>query len=55
VLLVGALAAAIADTLWYLAGRRYGRRVLRLLCRVSLSPDSCVRQTETIFERFDLA
>ena len=50
--LVGALAAVIADTLWYLAGRRYGTRVLRALCRVTLSPDSCVRQTEAIFDRF---
>jgi membrane protein DedA with SNARE-associated domain/rhodanese-related sulfurtransferase len=50
--LVGALAAVIADTFWYLAGRRFGTRVLRTLCRISLSPDSCVRQTESIFERF---
>ena len=49
---VGALAAVIADTLWYLAGRRFGTRVLQTLCKISLSPDSCVRQTETIFERF---
>ena len=33
-------------------GRRYGYRVLKLLCRVSLSPDTCVRQTEGIFERY---
>jgi rhodanese-related sulfurtransferase len=38
--------------LWYLAGRLYGRRVMRLLCRISLSPDSCVRQTENHFERW---
>jgi membrane protein DedA with SNARE-associated domain/rhodanese-related sulfurtransferase len=48
----GALASIIADTGWYLAGRRYGTRVLRTLCRVSLSPDSCVQQTENIFTRF---
>jgi len=48
----GAFAALIADTGWYLAGRRYGTRVLRTLCRVSLEPDSCVRQTENIFSRF---
>ena len=54
-LVVGALAAAIADTFWYVAGRRYGTRVLKTLCRLSLSPDSCVRQTETIFERFGAA
>ena len=51
-LLVGAVAAVIADTFWYLTGRRFGTRVLRTLCRITLSPDSCVRQTETIFERF---
>ena len=52
VLIAGVLAALIADTFWYLTGRRYGMRVLRTLCRVSLSPDSCVTQTETIFARF---
>ncbi len=51
----GAAAAIIADTGWYLAGRRYGTRVLKLLCRVSLSPDSCVRQTENMFVRFGAA
>ena len=51
-LLAGSLAAVIADTFWYMAGRRFGTRVLRTLCRISLSPDSCVRQTESIFERF---
>jgi len=45
-------ACTIGDVLWYLAGRLYGRRVMRLLCRISLSPDSCVRQTETQFERW---
>jgi membrane protein DedA with SNARE-associated domain/rhodanese-related sulfurtransferase len=54
-LMVGVLAAVIADTFWYLAGRRFGTRVLKTLCRLSLSPDSCVRQTETIFERFGAA
>jgi len=50
--IVAALAAVIADTAWYLTGRRIGMRVLRLLCRISLSPDSCVRQTESIFSRW---
>jgi membrane protein DedA with SNARE-associated domain/rhodanese-related sulfurtransferase len=45
-------ASLIADLGWYAAGQRAGRRVLRLICRLSLSPDSCVRQTETIYERF---
>lgn len=46
------VACTIGDALWYLAGRLYGRRVMRLLCRISLSPDSCVRQTENHFERW---
>ncbi|HEX9396657.1 MAG TPA: DedA family protein/thiosulfate sulfurtransferase GlpE [Burkholderiales bacterium] len=46
------IACTIGDTLWYLGGRRYGNRVMRLLCRISLSPDSCVRQTEYHFERW---
>jgi membrane protein DedA with SNARE-associated domain/rhodanese-related sulfurtransferase len=52
VLIAGVIAALIADTFWYVTGRRYGMRVLRTLCRVSLSPDSCVTQTESIFARF---
>lgn len=49
---IGIAAALIADTAWYAAGRTYGLRILKTLCRVSLSQDSCVRQTETIFQRF---
>jgi membrane protein DedA with SNARE-associated domain/rhodanese-related sulfurtransferase len=45
-------AALIADSGWYLAGRLIGRPVLRQLCRISLSPDTCVRQTENIYARF---
>jgi membrane protein DedA with SNARE-associated domain len=49
IVLAGAAGALVADIAWYRSGRRYGRRVLNLLCRVSLSPDSCVRQTESMF------
>jgi membrane protein DedA with SNARE-associated domain/rhodanese-related sulfurtransferase len=45
-------AALIADTIWFTLGGKYGRRLLNTLCRVSISPDSCVRQTEGIFERW---
>ncbi|HEY0906825.1 MAG TPA: DedA family protein/thiosulfate sulfurtransferase GlpE [Methylophilus sp.] len=52
-LLLTALAAAlIADSSWYLAGRRIGKKVLGKLCKISLSPDSCVRQTEALYVRF---
>ena len=46
------LACLIADSLWYWAGPRFGSRVLKTLCRISLSPDSCVRQTESIYARW---
>jgi len=49
---VGVAGALIADTGWYLAGSRYGMRILKTLCKVSLSQDGCVRQTESIFQRF---
>lgn len=49
---VAVVAALIADTGWYLAGTRIGRPVLRIMCRISLSPDTCVRQTENIYQRF---
>lgn len=46
------LACLIGDYLWFSAGRFYGGRVLGLLCRISLSPDICVSQTEEQFARF---
>jgi membrane protein DedA with SNARE-associated domain len=49
------LASALGSLPWFWAGRRYGHRVLKLLCRISLSPDSCVRQTENLFERYGAA
>jgi membrane protein DedA with SNARE-associated domain/rhodanese-related sulfurtransferase len=51
--LAASLAAClISDFFWFRAGRFYGKRVLRLLCKISLSPDSCVSQTEDKFNRF---
>jgi membrane protein DedA with SNARE-associated domain/rhodanese-related sulfurtransferase len=50
-LAVAALAAGLANSLWFLLGRRLGRRVLTTLCRISISPDSCVRQNELSFAR----
>lgn len=46
------LACTISDFFWFRTGRRYGRRVLKLLCRISLSPDYCVSQTEDNFRRW---
>jgi membrane protein DedA with SNARE-associated domain len=45
------LAALAADSIWYQLGRSKGIRILQLLCRISLEPDSCVRRTEGIFSK----
>ena len=44
------LACLLADSLWYLAGRRYGSRLLAwsASCR---SQDSCIRQTQRLYLR----
>jgi len=56
---VAALSAAVfgsvlADLIWFYLGRRYGNRVLGLLCRISLEPDSCVRRTQNVFTRYGM-
>ena len=48
---VATAAALVANGVWFWAGRRLGRRVLSTLCRISISPDSCVRQNEASFAR----
>jgi len=52
VVAIAVFACTLADLAWYGAGARFGRRVLAAMCRISLSPDSCVRQTEAIYERW---
>lgn len=49
---VGVIATLIANCAWYFAGRHYGNRVIKTLCRVSLTPDTCVGKTQTLFERW---
>lgn len=47
----GLAAAVLADLTWYVIGARYGSRVLTLLCKFTLSPDGCVRNTQSLFAR----
>ena len=50
--LAAALAAClIADHAWFAAGRMRGRAVLAGICRLSLSPDTCVRRTDDLIAR----
>jgi len=46
------LGALLSDSVWYSLGRVRGIRVLKLLCRISLEPDSCVRNTQGVFARY---
>ena len=50
----GLAACLLADSVWFQVGRLRGAKVLRLLCRISLEPDSCVRQTENALVRYGL-
>jgi membrane protein DedA with SNARE-associated domain len=49
VLGVALVASLVPDIVWYELGRRRGGRVLGVLCRISLEPDSCVRRAENLF------
>jgi membrane protein DedA with SNARE-associated domain/rhodanese-related sulfurtransferase len=49
---VAILANLIGDAAWFYAGRLFGNRVMRLLCKISLSPDTCVRQSESLITRW---
>ncbi len=48
---VTALAAGLADHIWFQIGRLRGQAALRFLCRISLEPDSCVSNTRYWFRR----
>ena len=48
---IAVVACVLADLGWYVAGKRFGSRLLKGMCRLSLEPDSCVSNTEHIFER----
>jgi len=47
-------ASMFADLIWFYLGRYGGHRVLNLLCRISLEPDSCVRRTQDLFTRYGM-
>ena len=49
---VAVIATLVADLIWFAGGRRFGASMLRMICRVSLSPDSCVGTTRRIYTRW---
>lgn len=50
-LLIPVAASLPPDLAWYYLGRTKGGKVLGFLCRMSLEPDSCVRDTQNMFHR----
>ncbi|HYL80730.1 MAG TPA: VTT domain-containing protein [Candidatus Acidoferrum sp.] len=54
VVVLAVLAALLGDLAWYALGRLRGRRVLAVLCRLSLNPDTCVGTTERFFLRYGM-
>jgi membrane protein DedA with SNARE-associated domain/rhodanese-related sulfurtransferase len=52
VLAASMLGNLLAESVWFQVGRRFGYRGLNYLCRLSLSPDLCVRQSETVVGRW---
>jgi membrane protein DedA with SNARE-associated domain/rhodanese-related sulfurtransferase len=50
--LASVVGSTLGDAAWFAAGRRYGYATLILLCKVSLTPDVCVSQNESIFSKW---
>src|SRR5271170_4274072 len=50
-LAISVFASVCADSIWYELGRIKGIKVLQLLCKISLEPDSCVRRTQGVFSK----
>jgi len=53
-LVAATFGSVVADGIWFYLGRYRGNRVLNLLCRISLEPDSCVRRTQDLFGRYGM-
>jgi len=53
-LLLATLGALLADSIWFCLGCYRGNRVVRLLCRISIEPDTCVLRTENVFVRYGM-
>ena len=51
-LILTAIACLIADFVWFYLGKFRGARILKLLCRFSLEPDTCVRSSVNVFHRY---
>lgn len=51
VLLAILLGSLVSDSIWYVMGQKYGGNVVKLLCRLSMESNTCVRRTENYFAK----
>lgn len=51
VLVAALLGSLISDSAWFWMGRRYGGSVVKLVCRLSMESNTCVRRTENFFAK----
>ncbi|NCD72508.1 VTT domain-containing protein [Mucilaginibacter agri] len=51
-IITGSVASLVGDYILYIAGKRYGTSILGRLCKISISPDSCVSSSGNLFDRF---
>jgi membrane protein DedA with SNARE-associated domain/rhodanese-related sulfurtransferase len=51
IMLAAVLGCVLADWVWFEAGRRHGKRILRLLCALATDPSYCVRNSREVFAR----
>lgn len=51
-LAVAVCSCLVSDLFWFAVGRKGNQKVLKLICRVSLEPESCVRRTTKLIEKY---
>ena len=49
---LGVLGCLIGDSFWYVIGKQQGSAVLRVLCKISLEPETCVRRSSEFISRY---
>jgi membrane protein DedA with SNARE-associated domain len=49
---LGVLGCLVGDLAWYAVGRRRGTAVLRIVCKISLEPETCVRRSSDFISRY---
>ncbi|MGD0443332.1 MAG: VTT domain-containing protein [Edaphobacter sp.] len=54
VMSMGILGCLAGDLIWFEAGRRWGRQIMRILCAFSTDPHYCAQRAHKVFERWGL-